>query len=95
MFWKENILNMLSSTVLNTIDSCQFQIDGDQWKYAEITDTSEIDGKYVIATNGTTKKVTMNWLIKTVLHGKAGRKNQANWWKGTAHGAGYVIVKRA
>ena len=55
----------------------------------------DIDGKYVIATNGTTKKVTMNWLIKTVLHGKAGRKNQANWWKGTAHGAGYVIVKRA
>lgn len=54
-----------------------------------------IDGKYVIATNGTTKKVTMNWLIKTVLHGKAGRNNQANWWKGTAHGAGYVIVKRA
>ena len=54
-----------------------------------------IDGKYVVATNGTTKKVTMNWLIKTVLHGKAGRKNQANWWKGTAHGAGYVIVKRA
>ncbi len=48
MFWKENILNMLSSTVLNTVDSCQFQIDGDQWKYAEITDTSEIDGKYVI-----------------------------------------------
>lgn len=41
------------------------------------------------------KKVTMNWLIKTVLHGKAGRKNQANWWKGTARGAGYVIVKRA
>ena len=54
-----------------------------------------VDGKYVVATNGTTKKVTMNWLIKTVLHGKAGRKNQANWWKGTAHGAGYVIVKRA
>ena len=48
MFWKENILNMLSSTVLNTVDSCQFQLDGDQWKYAEITDTSEIDGKYVI-----------------------------------------------
>lgn len=40
MFWKENILNMLSSTVLNTVDSCQFQLDGDQWKYAEITDTS-------------------------------------------------------
>ena len=37
----------------------------------------------------------MHWLIKTVLHGKAGRKNQGNWWKGTAHGAGYVIVKRA
>ena len=54
-----------------------------------------VDGKYVVATNGMTKKVTMNWLIKTVLHGKAGRKNQANWWKGTAHGAGYVIVKRA
>lgn len=54
-----------------------------------------VDGKYVVATNGTTKKVTMNWLIKMVLHGKAGRKNQANWWKGTAHGAGYVIVKRA
>ena len=54
-----------------------------------------VDGKYVVATNGTTKKVTMNWLIKTVLHGKAGRKNQANWWKGTARGAGYVIVKRA
>lgn len=54
-----------------------------------------IDEKYVIATNGTTKKVTINWLIKTVLHGKSGRKNQANWWKGTAHGAGYVIVKRA
>ena len=54
-----------------------------------------IDGKYVIATNGTTKKVTMDWLIKTVLHGKAGRKNQANWWKRSAHGAGYVIVKRA
>ena len=53
-----------------------------------------IDGKYVIATNGTTKKVTMDWLIKTVLHGKSGRKNQTNWWKGTAHGAGYVIVKR-
>lgn len=48
MFWKENILYMLSSTVLNTVDSCQFQLDGDQWKYAEITDTSEIDGKYVI-----------------------------------------------
>ena len=54
-----------------------------------------VDGKYVVATNGTTKKVTMNWLIKTVLHGKAGRKNQVNWWKGTAHGGGYVIVKRA
>ena len=54
-----------------------------------------VDGKYVVATNGTTKKVTMNWLIKTVLHGKAGRNNQANWWKGTAHGAGYGIVKRA
>ena len=26
MFWKENILNMLSSTVLNTVDSCQFQL---------------------------------------------------------------------
>lgn len=53
-----------------------------------------IDGKYVIATNGTTKKVTMDWLIKTLLHGKAGRKNQTNWWKGSTHGAGYVIVKR-
>ena len=53
-----------------------------------------VDGKYVIATNGTTKKVTMDWLIKTVLHGKSSRKNQTNWWKGTAHGAGYVIVKR-
>lgn len=54
-----------------------------------------IDGKYVIATNGTTKKVAMDWLIKTALHGKAGRNNQANWWKGTPHGAGYVVVKRA
>ena len=54
----------------------------------------DISGKYVIATNGTTKKVTMNWLIKTVLHGKSGRKNQTNWWKGSSHGAGYVIVKR-
>lgn len=48
MFWKENILKKLSSEVLNTIDSCKFQLDGGQWEYAEITDTSEIDRKYVI-----------------------------------------------
>ena len=48
MFWKKNILNKLSSEVLNMIDSCKFQINSGQWEYAEITDTSEIDGKYVI-----------------------------------------------
>lgn len=48
MFWKENILNKLSSDVLNMIDSCKFQINGSQWEYAEITDIAEIDVKYVI-----------------------------------------------
>lgn len=48
MFWKENILNKLSSEVFNTIDGCKFQIDGGQWEEAEITDTDEIDGKYVL-----------------------------------------------
>ena len=48
MFWKENILNMLSSTALNTIAGCQYQLDGNQWYYASITDRVKIDDKYVL-----------------------------------------------
>ena len=48
MFWKENILNMLGSTAFNTIDSCQFQLDGNQWYYANITGRNKIDDKYVL-----------------------------------------------
>lgn len=48
MFWKENILNRLSSEVLNIIDSCKFQINSSQWERAKITDTAKIDGKYAI-----------------------------------------------
>ena len=54
----------------------------------------DIKGRYIIATNGYIKRVTMNWLIQTALHGKDGRKNQKNWFKGSQYGAGYVIVKK-
>lgn len=51
-------------------------------------------GKYVIATNGTIKKVTLNYLIKKALKGYKAKSKQRNWWKGSQYGAGYVIVKR-
>lgn len=51
-------------------------------------------GKYVIATNGTIKKVTLNYLIKKALKGYKTESKQRNWWKGSQYGAGYVIVKR-
>lgn len=52
-------------------------------------------GKYVIATNGKVKKVTLNYLIKKALKGYKSEKKQCNWWNGrSAAGAGYVIVKR-
>lgn len=53
------------------------------------------NGKYVIATNGKVKKVTLNYLIKKALKGYKSEKKQCNWWNGrSAAGAGYVIVKR-
>ena len=48
MFWKENILNILGSTILRTVSSCQFQLDGNQWYYADITNRTQSDGKYVL-----------------------------------------------
>ena len=53
-----------------------------------------VNGKYVIATNGTIKKVTLNYLIKKALKGYKSEKKQRNWFKGSQYGAGYVIVKR-
>lgn len=47
MFWKDNILNMLGSSAFNTIDSCQYQMNG-QWYYADITGRTKIDDKYVL-----------------------------------------------
>ena len=52
-----------------------------------------VDGKYVIATNGKTKKVSLSYLIKIALKGYKSRSSQRNWFKGSQHGAGYVIVK--
>lgn len=52
------------------------------------------NGKYVIATNGTIKKVTLNYLIKKALKGYQSEKKQRNWWAGSQYGAGYVIVKK-
>ena len=52
------------------------------------------NGKYVIATNGTVKKVTLNYLIKKALKGYKSEKKQRNWWAGSQYGAGYVIVKK-
>lgn len=53
-----------------------------------------VNGKYVIATNGTVKKVTLNYLIKKALKGYKSEKKQHNWWGGSQYGAGYVIVKK-
>ena len=51
--------------------------------------------KYVIATNGKVKKVTLNYLIKKALRGYKSKNKQCNWWNGrSAAGAGYVIVKK-
>lgn len=54
----------------------------------------DIKGKYVIATNGTTKKVTLNYLVKKALVGYKSRNKQRNWFKGSQYGAGYVIVRK-
>lgn len=48
MFWKENILNALGSKVMSETASCQFQLNGKQWYYADITNKTQSDGKYVI-----------------------------------------------
>lgn len=51
------------------------------------------NGKVVIATNGTTKETTIKQLVKVALHGAKNKDQQANWWRGSKYGAGYVIVK--
>ena len=51
-------------------------------------------GKYVIATNGAVKKVTLNYLIKKALRGYKAESKQRNWFRGSQYGAGYVIVKK-
>lgn len=51
------------------------------------------NGKVVIATNGTTKQTTIKKLVSGALHGEKSKDKQRNWFKGSKHGAGYVIVK--
>lgn len=48
MFWKENILSALGSKVLSETAGCQFQLDGKQWYYADITNRTQSDEKYVL-----------------------------------------------
>lgn len=51
-------------------------------------------GRYIVATNGKVVRRSRAGEIRKALHGLTGSKNQKNWWSGSDHGAGYVIVKR-
>lgn len=51
------------------------------------------NGKYITATNGKIVKRSQAVEIRKGLHGLTGAANQSNWWRGKAHGSGFVIVK--
>lgn len=55
-----------------------------------MTDSSHV----LVATNGKVVKRSMKTQMNYRLCGKSGKDNQKNWWNGSTHGAGYVIVKR-